>query len=230
MQRLALFDLDDTLIDRQLAFSVWATEFADEHDLGDEAPRWLIAADRLRTGPRDQFFRDVREHFALTQAAEELWAAFRVRMPDLVRCDPQVLEGLSQLRASGWWVGIVSNGMADNQFMKIERTGLGERVDACCVSGDVGIRKPDVRIFQLAAERCGRDLSDGGWMIGDNPDHDIAGGRAAGLRTMWVGGQRPWPGSEVRADRTVADAAAAISLLLDGSWHEQAGSSPSRSR
>ncbi|MFH8899799.1 HAD hydrolase-like protein [Streptomyces coeruleorubidus] len=30
-------------------------------------------------------------------------------------------------------------------------------------------------------------------MIGDNPEHDIAGGRAAGLRTMWVGGQDRCP-------------------------------------
>lgn len=226
MQRLALFDLDDTLVDRQLAFSAWAAGFADEHGLGDEASRWLITADKRGTGPRDQYFRVVREHFGLAAAAEELWAAFRAQMPDLVRCDSQVLDGLTQLRASGWRVGIVSNGMADNQLMKIERSGLGERVDACCVSGDVGIRKPDVRIFQLAAERCGRNLADGGWMIGDNPEHDIAGGRAAGLGTMWVSGQRLWPGGESRADRTVADAATAISLLLDGSWRQHRWSQP----
>lgn len=213
MTALALFDLDNTLIDRQLAFSVWAAEFADERELGDEAARWLISADRRGVRPRDQFFHEVREHFGLAEPADGLWAAFRARMPDLVRCEPQVLDGLSQLRTSGWRVGIVSNGMADNQLMKIERSGLGERVDACCVSGEVGIRKPDVRIFQLAAERCGRDLAEGGWMIGDHPEHDIAGGRAAGLRTMWVGGQRAWPGGELRADRTVEDAAAAIRLL-----------------
>jgi putative hydrolase of the HAD superfamily len=77
-------------------------------------------------------------------------------MPELVRCAPEVLEGLSHLRASGWRVGIISNGMAGNQLAKIERSSVGERVDACCVSGQVGIGKPDVRIFELAAERCGR--------------------------------------------------------------------------
>ncbi|GCB52897.1 HAD family hydrolase [Streptomyces sp. NL15-2K] len=213
MQRLALFDLDNTLVDRRLAFSVWAGEFADERELGGEAARWLIAADRQGARPRDQFFRAVRDHFGLVEPADELWAAFRARMPDLVRCEPRVLDGLSQLRASGWRVAIVSNGMADNQLMKIERSGLRERVDACCVSGEVGIRKPDVQIFQLAAERCGRALAEGGWMIGDNPEHDIAGGRAAGLRTMWVGEQHAWPRGELRADRTVVDAVAAISRL-----------------
>jgi putative hydrolase of the HAD superfamily len=220
VQRLALFDLDNTLVDRQLGLSAWAAEFADERQLGGGAARWLISADRRGVVPRDHFFREVREHFGLAEPAEELWAAYRARMPDLVRCDPKVLDGLSQLRASGWRVGIVSNGTADNQLSKIERSGLGERVDACCVSGDVGFRKPDVRIFQLAADRCGLALADGGWMIGDNPEHDIAGGRAAGLRTMWVGGRGPWPGGVLRADRTVADASAAISLLLDRACQE----------
>nr|WP_241827127.1 HAD family hydrolase [Streptomyces graminilatus] len=211
---MALFDLDNTLVDRQLAFSAWAAEFTDERQLGGKEVQWLIAADGQGARPRDQFFREVRERFGLTEPADELWSDFRARMPDLVRCDPKVLDGLAQLRASGWRVGIVSNGMADNQLMKIERTGLGDQVDACCVSGEVGIRKPDVRIFRLAAERCGMALADGGWMVGDNPEHDIAGGRAAGLRTVWVRGQHPWPGAESRADRTVADAVAAISLLL----------------
>jgi putative hydrolase of the HAD superfamily len=160
---------------RQLGFSAWAAEFANERQLGGEAARWLIAADRRGAGPRDHFFREVREHFGLAEPVEELWAAYRARMPGLVRCDPKVLDGLSQLRASGWRVGIVSNGTADNQLAKIERSG--------------------------------------GWMIGDSPEHDIAGGRAAGLRTMWVGGQGPWTGGVLRADRTVADASAAISLL-----------------
>src|SRR3954471_19507575 len=135
-------------------------------------------------------------------------------MQRLVQCHPEVLQGLPRMGASGWRVGIVSNGMADNQLAKIDRTGLREHVDACCIAGEVGIRKPDIRIFELAAERCGSDLTGGGWIVGDNPGHDIAGGRAAGLRTVWVAGQQSWPSGEQEADHAVADAAAAISLLL----------------
>ncbi len=41
MQRLALFDLDNTLINLDEAFDVWLAEFAEEYALGAEAIGWL---------------------------------------------------------------------------------------------------------------------------------------------------------------------------------------------
>jgi HAD superfamily hydrolase (TIGR01549 family) len=212
VQRLALFDLDNTLVDRASAFRLWAGEFAAERGLGEAAVRWLIEADGDGFGAKDRFFASVRERFDLADPAEELWARYRSRMPELVRCPPVLLRGLARLRESGWRVGIVTNGMADNQLAKIERTGLADHVDACCVSGEVGIRKPDARIFRLAAERCGADPDRGGWMVGDSPELDIAGGRATGLRTIWIGQQEAWTSGQP-ADHSFADTAEAMDFL-----------------
>ncbi|WP_275411746.1 HAD family hydrolase [Winogradskya humida] len=78
-----------------------------------------------------------------------------------------------------------------------------------------GVRKPDRRIFELGAEAAGRSLADGGWMIGDHPEYDIAGGAAAGLRTVWLRRGRPWPESlPIRPTRTADDCATAILDLL----------------
>jgi HAD superfamily hydrolase (TIGR01549 family) len=213
MQRLVLFDLDNTLVDRKYAFSLWARHFAAERGLDAAAERWLIETDGDGFGAKERFFAAVRERFALADTVESLWAQYRSRMPELVRCRPQVLHGLCLLREAGWRIGIVTNGMPDNQLAKIERTGLSEHVDANCVSGAVGMRKPDIRIFRLAAERCGADPDAGGWMVGDSPDLDIVGGRGAGLHTIWIGNQQPWPSGRP-ADHTVADATGAINLLL----------------
>ncbi|MEV6983037.1 HAD hydrolase-like protein [Sphaerisporangium sp. NPDC051017] len=46
--------------------------------------------------------------------------------------------------------------------------------------------KPDIGLFEIAARRCGMDLAGGGWMVGDHLVADIGGGRAAGLRTIWI--------------------------------------------
>jgi FMN phosphatase YigB (HAD superfamily) len=48
------------------------------------------------------------------------------------------------------------------------------------------VRKPDARIFAIAAEGAGATL-DGGWMVGDHPTYDIAGGINANLSTIRIG-------------------------------------------
>ncbi|SNT60286.1 putative hydrolase of the HAD superfamily [Streptosporangium subroseum] len=212
MQPLALFDLDNTLINLDEAFQAWIGEFADERGLGHEAVNWLVALDRTGYPHREVFFAKVRDHFELPQSVDELWSRYRRRMPHLVRCRPQVMDGLSRLRASGWRVAIVTNGTADNQLGKIRRTGLADAVDAYALSGVEGIRKPDTGLFEIAAKRCGATLADGGWMIGDHLVADIGGGRAAGLRTIWID-RGTWPGHEKNADHVVTDVLQAMEIL-----------------
>jgi len=52
---LALFDLDDTLVDRRAAFLCWAGRFCDEHGLGD-AVGLLEEFDDYGLTPRAEFF------------------------------------------------------------------------------------------------------------------------------------------------------------------------------
>ncbi|MBG0826794.1 HAD family hydrolase [Planomonospora sp. ID67723] len=215
MQRLALFDLDNTLVNLGEAFRVWTAGFVEEHGLEPGAVDWLLALDQAGYPHREVFFGKVREHFALSESVEELWSRYRKRMPSLVRCRSEVREGLERLRAAGWKVAIVTNGTADNQLGKIQRTGLAEAVDAYALSGLEGIRKPDAGLFEIAAKRCGMSLADGGWMIGDHLVADIGGGRAAGLRTVWVD-RGTWPDQEHRADHVVTDVLQAMEILHSG--------------
>ncbi|MEV4627229.1 HAD family hydrolase [Micromonospora sp. NPDC049523] len=228
MRQLALFDLDDTLVDRRAAFNAWAEEFVVTHRLDDEALAFLRLADTHHSGPMDSFFVTVSETFDLGQPPERLWAQYRRRMPELASCDPGDVDALGQLRQAGWRIGIVTNGMTDNQLGKIRNTGLDRLVDGWCISGEVGVRKPDPEIFRLAAQRCGTSLDRGGAMIGDNLVLDVAGGRAAGLRTIWLR-PRHRPASRSFAgpapDFTVDSVAEAVEVLLRGHQPEQ---SPSR--
>jgi FMN phosphatase YigB (HAD superfamily) len=213
MQALALFDLDDTLIDLRAAFRRFAAEFARARRLGDEGRDWLVESWNPYQS-RDSYFATVRERYELRDSVPDLWAHYRRRMPELVTCRPEVRTGLTQLRSAGWRVGIVSNGEADNQLGKIERTGLIGLVDAVAVSGALGVRKPDRRIFAAAAVQAGCDLAEGGWMVGDNPDTDCRGGTAAGLRTVWIDdGSGRWPGQDPGTDHVVVDVVDAFALL-----------------
>lgn len=215
VQRLALFDLDNTLVNRGEAFRAWAHEFVTTHRLDAAALTWLLETDARTSGTKGPFFRAVREAFRLDQTADDLWRQYRQRMPELVTCRPQDLEALRLLRAAGWRIGIVTNGMTDNQHGKIHRAGLHTLVDAWCISDDVGIRKPEPAIFSIIAQRCGTSITHGGWMIGDDPILDVAGGRRAGLRTIWLcTGSTSWPEDQPAPDNIVATVADAVDVLL----------------
>ncbi|WP_240507024.1 hypothetical protein [Thermoactinospora rubra] len=72
MQRLALFDLDRTLIDLDAVFAVWAQEFAKAHGLGRRGAEYLIKLDRSGVPHRELLFAKVRERFGLRAPAETL--------------------------------------------------------------------------------------------------------------------------------------------------------------
>ncbi|MGW4398537.1 HAD family hydrolase [Amycolatopsis nivea] len=212
MTRLALFDLDDTLTDLSGAFSRWAAEFAARYRLPDDAAAWLISA--RRGGPMDRFFAEVRQRFDLAEPVDQLWASYRARIPQLVQLYPGALDDLGTLRAAGWRIGIVTNGMQDNQLAKLHRTGLAGAVDGYCISAAVGLRKPDPRIFRLAAHHCGTTLDPDDWVIGDSPDLDIAGGHNAGLRTLWISHHRTWQQGQP-PHRIAADLREAVRILSE---------------
>lgn len=77
------------------------------------------------------------------------------------------------------------------QESKIRASGLENLVDTWCISEVEGIRKPDPRLLQLGAERCGLSL-DSAWVIGDGPAADIAAAHAAGLPSVWIRRGRAW--------------------------------------
>ncbi|GAA3140229.1 HAD family hydrolase [Streptomyces echinatus] len=209
---LALFDLDGTLVDRQSALDDAVSTLCCAHALPPDVEQWLRTelVDRATVGD----FARLREAFGLEASAADLWQEYVGLMACAVTCRPEVLEGLARLRAAAWTIGVVTNGAGDIQRAKLAATGLAALADGVAVSGDFEIRKPDRRLFELGATRCGVSLADGGWMVGDNPAGDIGGGHQAGLRTIWLRG-RPWPDELPAAHHVVDDVTDAITILLN---------------
>jgi putative hydrolase of the HAD superfamily len=183
---LAIFDLDNTLIDRDSSFRSWITRF----DAADA--EWLIEADGDGFVAREAFLGAIRDRLGVHISRESYNAA----IVEAVELDPAVPLALQRLRAAGWTLAICTNGSTRQQWAKLHKTGLHTLVDAVAVSEEAGAKKPARAIFETVAARCGMRLEPSGWMIGDCPDRDIAGARRAGLRTVWMTRGRTWPGGE----------------------------------
>ena len=100
---------------------------------------------------------------------------------------PGSREGVRALADAGVRLGIVSNadGMMGTRLAQLElcQVGPGLGVDIECVvdSGNVGVMKPDPRIFQAAIDLLGLE-PDQVWYVGDMPAIDVVGARRAGIR------------------------------------------------
>ncbi|MEV0290595.1 HAD family hydrolase [Kribbella sp. NPDC050820] len=184
--RLACFDLDNTLIDRDGAFLGWARWFVDRAGVGEDAVEWLVAHDNGGFTAREELFVGLRSAFGVRGSVEELVAAYDREHPPFTWVESAVLDGLASLRTAGWRVAVVTNGNVVQQTGKLEHTGIAAAVDYCCISQAAGVRKPDRRIFEIAASQTGATLTDG-WMVGDHPSYDVAGGINAGLKTIRIG-------------------------------------------
>lgn len=182
---LALFDLDNTLVDRTSAFRRSAVLLAQAYGLDpDVAVPFVIEVDNNGCAVWADWFPLVKERFGLAPSIEELIDEHRTRYIGEYVVDAPTVEALGRLRAANWRIGIVTNGPA-SQEDKIYATGLDALVDGWAVSDLAGARKPDPQIFLAAAESCRADLDDG-WMVGDWPPADIAGAYLTGLRSIWL--------------------------------------------
>lgn len=216
MQRLVLFDLDNTLVDRATGLRLWAEEFCVRRGLGREEVEWIVEADGDGLVPKEFFFGELRDRFRLSDSVPGLWAEYRVRHPALIPVFPGVPGAFARLRAEGWKVGLVTNGFADAQLRTITGSGVLAHLDGWAISGAEGVRKPDRRLFEVAARRCGVTLAGGGWMVGDSAVADVGGGQAAGLRTLWIDRGRAWPSGLPAPDHVTPSVLDAIAVLLAG--------------
>jgi HAD superfamily hydrolase (TIGR01549 family) len=215
MAPLALFDLDNTLVDRVATFRRWAVSFSEQRGLDPGAVDWFCEADGDGFTDRREIFVEARDRFAFRDSADELVAAYWGEYVSFYRPDPAVTDSIRRLRDVGWKTGVITNGPS-SQHEKVSRSGLTELFDAYCVSGEIGVQKPDIRIFEEAFRRCGYVQGDVGWMIGDTPEPDIAGGISAGLKTIWIHRGKQWSFDHYRPDATVGTIEEAVDVLLAG--------------
>ena len=203
--RAVLMDLDCTLTDRAATVRAFARRFVEHFgaDLAlegsaaeDTVASAIVSADDGGHAPRARVFDSLRRlpwGRPLDRGAVE--AFWEDVFPGCTRPAAGLHATLAELHTSGLRLAVVSNGNARAQRRKIDALGIAPYFAAVIISGAVGLRKPDPRIFRLGLRAVGAEAADC-WFVGDHPVTDILGARAAGLVAVWVRGGRTWPVGE----------------------------------
>jgi putative hydrolase of the HAD superfamily len=80
-------------------------------------------------------------------------------------------------------LAIVSNGPTDLQMEKLEGSGLAGYFDAVVIAGQIGIAKPDTRIFEAVLEKL-ELKAEQAIMVGNRLATDIGGAQQAGIKAI----------------------------------------------
>lgn len=180
------FDLDGTLLDFDTPF---AAMLADTLGIDPDGAveetfrrRLFVALDGFEDDPYRRGYEAVAEAHDL--AVDPASAAADHRERELAASRP-VDGAKATLRRCGdlGRVGILTNGDGAMQRAKVERHGLDALADAVVISNEVGVRKPDPAIFELAAAELPADLD---VYVGDTYEEDVAPAFDAGFLPVHV--------------------------------------------
>ena len=198
-----LFDADETLFDfdsfkgLQCMFSRLDVLFTHQDYLDYQVinkPLWVQYQRGMITAVQLQHDRFSAWAEKLDMPASQLNRLFLDAMAEI--CTP--LDGaVSLLNALNGKVklGIITNGFTQLQQLRLERTGLSDHFELLVISEQIGIAKPDRRIFDHAFSIMGNPARESVLMVGDNLETDILGGINAGVDTCWLNANKK-PSSE----------------------------------
>lgn len=199
------FDLDGTLVELTKSYETLLSETF-ETRIGRADTAWLTRYnehffDHLEAFDAEPYRRamaDVCESFDLSVDPERLAETLIDReIAATVVMDgvPDLVERLAT--HPEYSVGVITNGIGVVQREKLTHTGLHELFNTVVVSSDVGVHKPDSRLFHTAQERLDANTH---VMVGDSYDSDIVGAHESGFETIHLRASE-----ETTIENTVAD-------------------------
>ena len=199
--RAILFDLDDTLFDHRRASGMAIGALHAAH-----APALCFEQFALKHAEVLEAFhtRFLNGEFTLDEARvarmQTLFAAFDLKLDasaaeraarlyrEQHRANRHLLPGVMELLETlreHCRLGIVTNNSTVEQIDKLRALDIAHFFDAVVISEEVGVTKPDPKIFSIALERIGASARDTVF-VGDNWTNDIGGAVNAGMAAVWL--------------------------------------------
>lgn len=105
-----------------------------------------------------------------------------------IELDPKMLEVLSWLKHHNINMAVLTNGPTQHQALKISQLGLNQFIPCqqIFISEEVGLSKPDPRVFRYIEMVLGLSQAQDIIYIGDSFENDVIGSQSAGWQTIWL--------------------------------------------
>jgi putative hydrolase of the HAD superfamily len=194
--KAVIFDLDNTLLDRTLTFRSFSSSFLSHYfshlDVTQHLLDLIIEIDQDGYKDKEELFAQLLElsYWQDKPQLSELMAYYSreyVRSAVLMNGAREVVQYVR----TKYKVGVITNGKTPIQYGKMDQLGIRNDFDLIIVSEEVGIKKPDRRIFEMALDKL--ELKPEQCIyIGDHPVNDIEGAAKAGMETIWMKVNQPW--------------------------------------
>ena len=189
--KVIVFDLDNTLIDRQKAFTemlkdrIELTLPEEKKHLKEQAIQDILMWDDNGTVSRSVSFKKYCDKYEVTcMTSEELSTYWTTISGSVVYLFEDVIEVINYLKEK-YRLAILTNGSPISQRRKLESTGILDLFELSVVSGEVGVDKPDSRIFDVMCDKLNVKPEDCLY-IGDNYINDVLGARNAGWQAIYL--------------------------------------------
>jgi putative hydrolase of the HAD superfamily len=194
--RAVVFDLWQTLVPWDVEESKrFHRELADA--VGVEPERFWeswISANHLpdrNTGPIAEHFRALFAELGVDPDLELVLTMRRERARRSLTPRPEALPTLEELRRRGHLLGMIS--VCTEEVPQVwDETPLGREFDAALFSCEVGISKPDPRIYELCCERLSVEAAEC-LFVGDGANDELPGAERVGMTSV----QLRVPGEEL---------------------------------
>jgi putative hydrolase of the HAD superfamily len=188
-----MFDLDDTLLDRDKAvevmFSVIVEKCYKNIDLTKIQYDDMLCKFKIYDNKGYE-----RKNIVLNSLFDEFPPSFRIseseitnfwncNFPKCTSIDTERVKIIKKLKEHVK-TAIITNGSIKSQKGKIEYTKLDKLFKVILISEEVGVGKPDPKIFELALNKLDV-LPKNALFVGDNLINDIGGCQNAGIRGIW---------------------------------------------
>ena len=189
MIKAIIFDLDNTLIDRQRAFKEMLVRkfhllFNDEeliNNMIEDIMKW----DANGTVERIVVFKKWAEKYNVTCVSpEKLDNEWANESGSIAFLYDDVKDTLTHLK-NKYKLAILTNGNSASQRRKLNTINIYDLLDYSLVSSEYGIKKPNKEIFEYTAKQLGLKTNECVY-VGDNYNIDVLGSKNSGMLPIYV--------------------------------------------